>query len=499
LHVAVVHGYFLHDSGSGIYARELARELVLAGHDVTLVCQERSPDLYDFIDSVYDLDDTNTVLRPEGRSRSPLHPGRCRLVRPNLGGRLLVYVDGPFPGFAAAGVKTFQEAPTAWIEGYLEDNIRALATAFSAWPPAVVLAGHAMMQPYVVRRALAGREVPYNAIVHGSELNFSVKRDARLAPFTIDGLLGAAAVVTVSKASGEDLVEWAGEQGVDLASKVVALPPGVDMRTFAPAPNKRTALEAFLEAVPLPPGFTISPEDDILAFAGRLLWTKGIQHAVAALPLVAARRPRTRLLVAGYGPAREPAARLAELLGRDDIDGARRLLEREQELRTTAGYGPVLPSSLQPAGELQVAFLGHLTSAQLARLMAAADVSLAPSVFPEAFGLVTIEALAAGALPIAGYHSGLASAIDVVSQALDDPVLREATEGSRLTESVSRLVLHSLSRYPTSDPEFRMRLHGIAAEHFDSWERVAWRHLELALGQPATRLGSERSRQDQVT
>ena len=47
MRVALVHGYFLHDSGSGIYVRELARSLVRLGHDVTLVCQERDPARYD--------------------------------------------------------------------------------------------------------------------------------------------------------------------------------------------------------------------------------------------------------------------------------------------------------------------------------------------------------------------------------------------------------------------------------------------------------------------
>ena len=99
--VTVVHGYFLHDSGSGTYVRELTRELVREGHDVTLVCQERSPDLCDFIDSVYVLDAANARATPLGESRPPRYAGRCRLVRPNLDGRLLVYVEGPFQDSSA--------------------------------------------------------------------------------------------------------------------------------------------------------------------------------------------------------------------------------------------------------------------------------------------------------------------------------------------------------------------------------------------------------------
>jgi len=61
----VVHGYFLHDSGSGVYVRELARALVRLGHEVTLVCQDREPERCDFIDSAYDLDAANGALTIE--------------------------------------------------------------------------------------------------------------------------------------------------------------------------------------------------------------------------------------------------------------------------------------------------------------------------------------------------------------------------------------------------------------------------------------------------
>jgi len=47
-----------------------------------------------------------------------------------------------------------------------------------------------------------------------------------------------------------------------------------------------------LSHVELPSGFDVRPDDDVLAFAGALRWTKGVQHAVAALPLIAQSRGR---------------------------------------------------------------------------------------------------------------------------------------------------------------------------------------------------------------
>ena len=480
MRVAVVHGYYLHDSGSGVYVREVTRELVRQGHDVTLVCQERNPELYDFIDTVYGFDGNNPAPVPLSDARQPIFEGRCRLVRPKLR-RLLVYVEGPFPGFESACVAAFHNSPTEWIEEYVGDNVAALCAAFDAWPPEVVLANHAMMQPHVVRRALAGA-APYVATVHGSELNFSVKHDPRLGPYTVDGLEAAAAVVTVSASSAEDVVGWARGQGMDLAAKTFTIAPGVDSHIFVPAPDRAAAIEALQREVPVPIGSESGPDDRVIAYAGRLMWTKGIQHAICAMPLIAAHHPGVRLLIAGEGPAKAPLQRLATLLGEGDEEGARALALAETELHTLPGFGPVVPAMVPHVGELRLVFLGHLTSAQLGRVFAAADVSFAPSVFPEAVGLVTIEALSAGALPIASYHSGLASVIDVVADSLADPAFRALAPDRGLTHGLADLTVHALDRYPTAEPAFRGQLHDLCRQRFPSWEGVARRYIELAKG-----------------
>ena len=47
----------------------------------------------------------------------------------------------------------------------------------------------------------------------------------------------------------------------------------------------------------------LRPEDRIIVFAGRLMWTKGVQYAVSCLPRVVAHFPSVRLLIAGEGPS----------------------------------------------------------------------------------------------------------------------------------------------------------------------------------------------------
>src|SRR5207248_2424406 len=53
-------------------------------------------------------------------------------------------------------------------------------------------------------------------------------------------------------------------------------------------------------------------------------------------------------------------------------------------------------------------FTGPLEHRHLVHLLPLADVSVVPSIFPEAFGMVAAEAAAAGTPPLVARHSGLA-------------------------------------------------------------------------------------------
>ncbi len=502
MRIAIIHGYFLSDSGSAIYVRELSRELARQGHEVTLVCQEQEPEQYDFIDSAYQLDETNGQLRLLF-GRETAGAGLCRLVRPHLGGKLLTYVAGPFPGFEAI---PFQDAPGSLVDAYIEANCKALGAIFNSWPPDLVQANHAVMQPYLVRRVLgetvspqAGPRAPYIVTIHGSALNFTVRQDGRMAPYALDGLEGATAVAALSGDSRTEIVEFARRAGLDIEDKSHILPPGVDTKIFHPGYDRGKTL-ADIGAGPAESGAEsdeksgrISADDDILTFTGRLLWTKGLHYAVAALPLIHRKRPRLRLLVAGDGPMRGPLLSLIDSLDAGDLTAAEELLSSTEELTAVEGFGPVLPpadtelrreyrSCLDTVrGNLKnrIYFLGHISHKQLAPLLAASDLLLAPSVFPEAFGMVAVEAMAAGALPLATYHSGLKDPMDAVSGELGEPLLKSLAPGCKLTESLAGAVVRLLESRFTGADEYRHILQELAGRLY-SWEVLATRYLRFA-------------------
>ena len=317
---------------------------------------------------------------------------------------------------------------------------------------------------------------------HGSELNFSLRVDPRLVPYGVSGLLGARAVVAVSPQAAEDTCAWASSHGLDIAAKTRAIYPGVDTDVFTPAPSRAQAIADLAAHVRLPADLALSPHDDVLAFVGRVGWSKGIQHAVVALSLIAALRPGVKLLVAGAGPARSALEALAALLAAGDAGDARSLALADPELRTNAEYGPLVPAGIGRLGPVRVAYLGHLVSEDVARLFAVADVALAPSIFPEAAALVTSEALSCGALPVATYQSGLRMMCDIVCDELGDEAFRALAPGTILTTAIAETVVRDLVRYPTKDPEFRRRLHDCAARNFPTWRGIAALYVAMGVG-----------------
>ncbi|MET0135913.1 MAG: glycosyltransferase family 4 protein [Kibdelosporangium sp.] len=114
----------------------------------------------------------------------------------------------------------------------------------------------------------------------------------------------------------------------------------------------------------------------MLLFFGRLEWEKGVQDLIAALPRIRRSHPGTRLVVAGKG-------------------------RHAAELVADARKARVLRS---------VDFVGHLTDRQLVAALAAADVVVLPSRY-EPFGIVALEAAAAGAPLVASTAGGLGEVV----------------------------------------------------------------------------------------
>ena len=112
--------------------------------------------------------------------------------------------------------------------------------------------------------------------------------------------------------------------------------------------------------------------EKIILFMGRLVYEKGIQHLIAAMPKILSRYHDSKLIVAGKGGML------------DELKAQVRNLNIENK----------------------VYFTGYLDSKQVCKMYKAADVSVFPSTY-EPFGIVALEAMLAGVPTVVSDVGGL--------------------------------------------------------------------------------------------
>jgi glycosyltransferase involved in cell wall biosynthesis len=87
-----------------------------------------------------------------------------------------------------------------------------------------------------------------------------------------------------------------------------------------------------------------------------------------------------------------------------------------------AGY---VDAARAAAGSVE--FVGRLEHDEVARLLPRADALAMTSTFPEAFGMVAVEAAACGALPVSAGHSGMIEVSGQLAAALPDDLAELTT------------------------------------------------------------------------
>ncbi|HET8894488.1 MAG TPA: glycosyltransferase family 4 protein [Gaiellaceae bacterium] len=322
-----------------MYTRAVARAWSLAGHDVTVVCQERHPERYDL--------------------------GDARVVVPELpDGLLPVFVLDRYEGLTAKLLQDFTADERA---RYVEANAAALRELL---PADVVFANHVLLGGPVA----AASGARYAVKAHGSELEYSMRGRPELERSGAESLAGAEAVFV-----GSAHIRAVLEDVVGHVDRVHEVPPGVDVDEFVPEDRLRAFAELIAEAEIDPrdgderhpdPGnserfeHAFARDLPTVVYVGKLIENKGVQVLFEALRGIDA-----RAVIVGFGDYRAELEKLA------------------------------------PPGTL---FTGALEHRHLVHLLPLCDVSVVPSIFPEAFGMVAAEAAAAGVPPVVADHSGLA-------------------------------------------------------------------------------------------
>jgi glycosyltransferase involved in cell wall biosynthesis len=494
MRVLVFHGYLLRGTGSNIYNASLARALAGMGHEVHLLCQDRDAGELEWVSAVGGW--TNGGLEVQ-RLRDPGGPGLVTVYVPDIGGVLPVYVKDTYPGFEA---KAFPELSDAELDRYLEANVAAVRDVVAAaGEPDAALANHLVMGPLVLARALGGGG--FAAKVHGSALEYTVKPNPRFLPHAKEGAEAAEGILVGSRHTAESL--WAALPDLGLEEKTRLGPPGVDLDEFSPAQaGARSAVletlagrieagggeEAFgrdRAAAAAALGDVAVADGPLVVFVGKLILSKGVDLLLAAWPLVRSGHPDARLLMVGFGGWEEGAQRMVAALDRGDADELRELARAGRGLEGgPAEPLPILSRFLDdpPPGYLEagrgsapsVSFAGRLEHEEVAELLPHADALVMPSTFPEAFGMVAVEAASCGVLPISAAHSGMREVslqlAPVLPEELRELISFEVAPGA--VEALGGRVERWLAVPPPRRREVGAALRARVAELW-SWEAVA--------------------------
>jgi glycosyltransferase involved in cell wall biosynthesis len=450
--VLLWHGYLLSGSGSNVYTANLARVWRDQGHDVLVMCQDKSASSLPFVDGDADFPDSNVAF-------SSVEPGdnqgvgRCRVVRPYIGGLLPVYVYDEYEGFS---VKRFVDLTSDELTRYTKFNVDALTAAIETFGPAAIVTGHEVMGPYIARSAAERTSTSYIAKLHGSALEYAVKVQERYRHLASEGLAGARFVVGGSNY----MVSEAASVIPGWKHNARVVNPGCDVDIFKPLPGRDN-------------------EPAVVAFVGKLMASKGVHNLFAALGLVA---PAVRSVVVGYGGFEAGLRALAAALRDGDRSRALEVAEEGEgdPLPGLAAFIRDAPASyFARAAEVRVEFTGRLEHGPLSHLLPTFDLLVVPSVVPEAFGMVAAEAAACGVLPVVPAHSGIGEVGAAIEAEMGRPGLLTYDPATPITGIAARL-----DELLSLDAEERREMGGIAAGLARarwSWRVVAKRLLDLAV------------------
>jgi glycosyltransferase involved in cell wall biosynthesis len=354
--------------------------------------------------------------------------GGAATVRPEIEGPLPVFVLDRYEDLEARYLQDLSEAER---ERFVEENAAAVRDHL---PADYLLTNHVLLGAPV--GAAVG--MPFTVKAHGSELEFSMRGNDELTAWAREALAEAREIVVGSGHIRDVLAEV-----VRWTERVRIVPPGVDVDEFKPMPREGALAGLLAES-----GRDGAPKSErepdegnaerferffaddapTVVYVGKLSKEKGVH-----LLLEAVHELDARAVVVGFGPAREELERAA---GKD------------------------------------VLFTGPLEHRHLTHLWPLADVSVMPSIFAEAFGMVAAEAAACGCPPLVARQSGMADVASALEAAYPPKARHLASFASGDAGDLAEK-LGSILALPAGEwRDLSAAARRAAVENW-SWERIA--------------------------
>lgn len=231
---------------------------------------------------------------------------------------------------------------------------------------------------------------------------------------------------------------WIPAQGLAARIKRRVLPKA---RNLAVSQAMADSLDVPCQVVPNPyaddvfVGLDGVARDRELVFVGRWVSDKGVTHLIDAVDLLARRGRRVHLTLVGEGPEAESLRRQAQALNVAD----------------------------------RIDFAGRRVGAELVAMLNAHQILVVPSVWEEPFGVVVLEALACGCVPLVTRSGGLPQAVGACGVVL--PACDREGLAAALADGIAALLDD-----PESLDHYRLQTAAHLARH--TRDRVARDYLQ---------------------
>ena len=491
MRIGLYHGYELTGSGSNEYTRYLAKTLTELGHEIHIVCRETSPENIPYITKVYEWDKNGeSKIIFDNISTNP-----CILHQlPNASVHPVYLTDKQRVG----NVKSFASLTNEELDEYHQLNHKVLYSILSKTKLDILHANHLIYQPNAALEACKSNNTPLIIYPHGSSIEYVIRADERYKTLALQAILECTGLIIGNHEVRDRIINIYPEYKDTILAKTKIVGVGVDTSLFKPIERDKRKnnindlintqgkggkttdlvkeLESQLQNFNLEStkqywdkyNHSLPDENlndqllqipwnlNILLFVGALTAGKGLQSLITALPIILKEQPDTHLIIVGAGTYREVLEGLyyairtsnkklfLELckhgmdLDRSELSGPWKdvqfFLNNSDNLSEIITHGPKINN--------HVHFLGRLDHSRLKYLFPCADLSIFPSVIPEAYPLVLMESLSNGVIPVVSYFSGFKDGVDELEPLIGNEIVEYMKISNDTSQRIDTIISH---------------------------------------------------------
>ena len=299
-----------------------------------------------------------------------VHDLSKRLIKDGHEVTVVTYKEGDLPAFEDdKGVKVYRVEnyminPNNFIDWIMQLNFNMIAKAnelIKKKGEFDVIHAHDWLVAYAAKTLKNSYDIPLVATIHATEAgrNSGIHDETQRYINDTEWMLTyeASEVIVNSNFMKGDLQRLFGLP----FEKINVVPNGINLTTYNGVERDYEFRRQYA-----------ADNEKIILFMGRLVYEKGIQHLISAMPKILTGYHDAKLVIAGKGGMMEELKRQADSMGIGN----------------------------------KVYFTGYLNAKQVPKMYKAADVSVFPSTY-EPFGIVALEAMLAGVPTVVSDVGGL--------------------------------------------------------------------------------------------